>query len=358
MIERDDIRAGVASGLLSERQAVGLIALSDARRGARGAILPGEEPFELFRGFNEIFIVVGLTILASGWQALALAVSRTTLAPSYAAFSAAAAAVVWLLSEYFIRRRRMVAPAITLVLFFGIAVGGTAAALLVRPLDFLTEGLGTILIPPVLIGIGGLALHFARFKVPFTMALIAFGLFAATILAIADAAGTTPGFRDLFILGARGGFAIATLGLGLIFFAAAMYFDMADRFRVGRRSANAFWLHVVAAPAIVNTVAVSLLDEPTAARLALLGAFLAIIAVIAIVIDRRSFLVSGAGYVVVLAAIVAEGLGIAVAILSIGIILVALGAFWEGFRARLLRAFGPMLPLDRLPPGSGTVEGL
>ena len=58
MIERDDIRAAVASGLLSEKQAAGLIALSDSRRGARENLAAGDEPFELFKGFNEIFIVI------------------------------------------------------------------------------------------------------------------------------------------------------------------------------------------------------------------------------------------------------------------------------------------------------------
>ena len=355
-VERDDIRAAVASGLVSERQAAGLIALSDARRGARGAIRPGEEPFELFRGFNEIFIVVGLTILASGWQGLSLALTGTVLDTGYALWSAGAAGLVWLLSEYFVRRRRMVAPAIALVLFFGAAVAGIAAGLLVRPLDVLTGGVWGDAIPVILTTVGGLALHFARFRVPFTMAPIALGLFLAAVIAIADAGNRAPDFRDLFILGAQGGFAYATLGLGLLFFALAMWFDAGDRFRVGRRSANAFWLHIVAAPAIVNTVAVTLLEDPSGGHLALLAAFLALIAAVAIVIDRRSFLVSGAGYVVILAGLVAKGLGIALAIVSIGVILVALGAFWERFRAGLLRALGPVLPLDRLPPAAGTTE--
>ena len=35
MMERDDIRAAVASGLIDEKRASGLIALSDSRRDAR-----------------------------------------------------------------------------------------------------------------------------------------------------------------------------------------------------------------------------------------------------------------------------------------------------------------------------------
>ena len=62
MIGTDDIRAAVASGLLTEGQAASLTALADSRRGAREGLDPGDEPFELFRGFNEIFIIVVLTI--------------------------------------------------------------------------------------------------------------------------------------------------------------------------------------------------------------------------------------------------------------------------------------------------------
>ena len=67
MIDTDDIRASVAAGLLTEGQAASLTALAHSRKGAREGLDPGDEPFELFRGFNEIFIMVGLVILSTGW---------------------------------------------------------------------------------------------------------------------------------------------------------------------------------------------------------------------------------------------------------------------------------------------------
>ena len=51
-ITQDDIRAAVGSGLLSEAQAASLTALAHSRHGARENLAPGDEPFELFRGFN------------------------------------------------------------------------------------------------------------------------------------------------------------------------------------------------------------------------------------------------------------------------------------------------------------------
>ncbi|PRY93157.1 hypothetical protein BCF33_2023 [Hasllibacter halocynthiae] len=363
MIERDDVKAAVAAGVLSERQAAHLAALADARRGTRDDVRPGEEPFELFRGFNEIFIVVGLVILAVGWQGLAAAVTFGTglsdggFARTYAVMSGLGAIVVWGLSEYFVRRRRMVAPAIALTILFALALGGAT-------LPWLTEGVARAalgfdtsrLLMAAGIVIGGLLVHFGRFRVPFTLALIALALFGTAILAIAGTQGIVPDPEDLFLLGAQGPFAPATLALGLAFFGIAMTFDMSDPHRVTRRAANGFWLHVVAAPAIVNTVALSLLAEPSGGRLAALAGFLALMALVAVVIDRRSFLVAGAGYIVVLAGLVAEGGGVAGAVLSIGAGLLLLGALWERIRGALLRLLGPVLPVGRLPPANGVGE--
>jgi hypothetical protein len=119
--------------------------------------------------------------------------------------------------------------------------------------------------------------------------------------------------------------------------------------RVSTRSATGFWLNVVAAPAIVNTVAVNLLERGTPAAQGLLVAFLLVIALIAIIIDRRSFLVSGAGYSVVLAATLFEGAA-PFAILALGLILVLLGSLWDRLRARLMGALPAFPGKANLPP--------
>ncbi len=66
MMDRDDLRAAVGAGIVTEAQAASLASLADSRRGARTDLAVGDEPFELFKGFNEVFIVVGLLILAMG----------------------------------------------------------------------------------------------------------------------------------------------------------------------------------------------------------------------------------------------------------------------------------------------------
>jgi hypothetical protein len=190
-----------------------------------------------------------------------------------------------------------------------------------------------------------LTAYYALFRVPFTVALIALSVYA-TVFGWRHWAGPsrrTP--RDIFLLTADGPFAIH-LVLGLVGLMIAMRFDMSDPHRVTRRAASGFWLHVIAAPAIVNTVALTLFDAGTAPA-QMRWAFIALLAVIAVVIDRRSFLVSGVGYVVALAITVAEGQAFFI-ILMLGAGLVLLGAQWEVLRRAIMRAL-PSVPRQDPP---------
>jgi hypothetical protein len=349
MIETDDIRASVAAGILTERQAASLTALAHSRRGAREGLHPGDEPFELFKGFNEIFIIVGLLILSLGWAGLISAMFDTQIIGlRYAAlwYGIPGAVVLWLLSEYFIWRRRMIGPAIALSILFAINAGATLIAYFANPFMIGQLDLSSLQFPLAMTTIA-VAAFWLRFRVPFAMAMIAVSLFLVAMMAAAINQGSPESATDIFLLSAGGPFAWITLGLGIAIFAAAMAFDMSDPHRVTRRAANGFWLHVVAAPAMVNTIALSLIDDE---NLIALLAFLAVIAVIAMIIDRRSFLITAIGYVVAVAGTVFGGDGIATTIIALGIILLILGAFWEKFRAQLLRRLPSFIPLHRLPP--------
>lgn len=354
MIERDDLKAAVSAGIVTEAQAASLAVLSDSRRGAREGLAAGDEPFELFKGFNEIFIVIGLVILAVGWSgvaALSLGDEIVDLKRSAVLFGLIGAGVIWLLSEYFVRRRRMVAPAIALSILFAINAAFGFSAYFAQPFMVAQQDYASLPFPFAL-GTLTLFAYWFRFRVPFAMAMIAVGLFIVAILFAATTSGTPQSPSDLFLLSAGGPFALITLLLGLGVFVVAMIFDMSDPHRVTRRSANGFWLHVVAAPALVNTIALTLLDADTGTANVLLIAFLAIFAMIAVIIDRRSFLIAAIGYIVTLAATVFDGDGAALTVLILGITLLLLGAFWEKIRARLLRLLPGFIPLHRLPPSS------
>ncbi|MBM1220739.1 hypothetical protein JQU17_19215 [Ponticoccus sp. SC2-23] len=347
MIERDDLKAAVGSGLISEAQAAGLASLADSRRGARQDLAAGDEPFELFRGFNEIFIVVGMVILAIGWGAIGvLFIEGGNYFSRTVAFAVAGAVLVWLLSEYFIRRRRMVAPAITLSILWSINASAGFSAEFSQPFMVAQQDFSSLPLPLALTTLS-LVVYWFRFRVPFAMAMIALGAFGVALVWASTTGGSPDSFEDLFLLSAGGRFAWITLLIGLIVFGVAMAFDMSDPHRVTRRSANGFWLHVVAAPALVNTLALTLL---TGDAFALLAIVLGIFALIAVVIDRRSFLITAVGYCVTLAFTVFGGDGGAFTIFALGLALLLLGAFWEKLRSRLLRLLGPVLPLSRLPP--------
>lgn len=357
MIEKDDIRAAVGAGILTEAQAASLTALAHSRRGARENLDPGDEPFELFKGFNEIFIVVGLAILSLGWIGIVSlgsveAVQQIVNIQSYFLWTGLTGAVVlWLLSEYFIRRRRMVAPAIALTVLFGanatyLFVAGFAEVFMIAQADYSSLPL------PLILAIAALLVFWWRFKVPFALAVIALSAFAVSILVAAGHAGTPQDTRDLFLLSADGPFAVITLMLGLIVFVIAMAFDMSDPHRVTRRAANGFWLHVIAAPALVNTIALSLLAQGNVVSNSLLFVILALVAVIAIVIDRRSFLIAAIGYIVFLSRTMFEGQQAVVTIFALGVFLLLLGARWERIRAALMGALPQFIPRHRLPPSA------
>jgi hypothetical protein len=351
MIGRDDLKAAVGAGIVTEAQAASLAGLADSRRGARIDLAIGDEPFELFKGFNEIFIVVGLLILSFGWASfVGIAYASQISNPQQFAllYGGAGTAALWLLSEYFVRRRRMVAPAIALSILFAINAALAMTAYFAQP--FMVAQADYSSLPwPFAVGTFTLVIYWFRFRVPFAMAMIAVGCFIVAILMAATSQGTPQSPSDLFLLSAGGPFAWITLLLGLAVFAVAMMFDMSDPHRVTRRAANGFWLHVVAAPALVNTIALTLLDRD--ANWALFGVMM-VFAVVAIIIDRRSFLIAAIGYILALASTVFDGDSAAMTVLLLGVILLLLGAFWEKIRARLLRLLPRFVALHRLPPSN------
>ncbi|MGL4320869.1 MAG: hypothetical protein ACRCS3_08405, partial [Paracoccaceae bacterium] len=216
MVGADDLRAAIGAGILTEAQAANLKALADSRRGARENLAPGDEPFELFKGFNEVFIVVGLGILALGWVGVAgiyVAVGGGDTLTKTVMAAFIGALILWGLSEYFVRRRRMVAPAIALsIMFAGNAAVGMGAQF-AQPFMLAQEDYASLPLPSALTTLA-LFVYWFRFRVPFALAMIALGLFATALVFAAERAGTPTSLSDLFLLSAGGPFAWITLALG------------------------------------------------------------------------------------------------------------------------------------------------
>jgi hypothetical protein len=346
---RDDLRAGVAAGVLSEAQAARLLTIAEAREGVRAS---GEdEPFELFRGFAEVFVSVGLVLLLTGLFAMTGLVANPLVVVISAMLLCAA------LAAYFTLVRRMVLPSVVLVSgFAGAAM--LFSVFLVRMIygdGASSTALG--LSGGAIVGLA-LVIWYRIFRVPFTMFLLGLtGLVMVFVLTqgIVPTAEWTR-LADIFDLREGSGLAVGTLIFGLLAFLVAMGFDMRDPHRLGRRAASGFWLHLMAAPALVNTVALTFWNMQSLLGYSLLALSLLVITLLALVIDRRSYLTAGIGTLAVPLSLVLKSgdgdyswIGI---VLSLGLFVTALGAFWTQVRASLMRVLPGFPGKHRLPPYS------
>ncbi len=355
-LTRDDIRAAVGAGILDEVQATRLLALGEARLGQREMLAPDDEPFELFRGFAEIFVSLGIILLFSGILTFA-AVTQGIWTP------ALAAGLAWFFATYFTRKRRMSLPSIVLAIVFAVGTAGTIGILMGSWLndDATARQAGLVFFG---LNLAALGVYFRAFKVPFVALLV--GLAAAGIVfLLVDLVlpfGTTPtNLTQAFDLTKGDGLPVATLIFGLLALAAGLWCDMKDRFRLGRWSATGFWFHILAAPALVNTLALTAYNTGEGiGTMALLALCLALFAVLALVLDRRSFLSAGIVYLGILIAWAiraGDSVGsFATLMVVLGAFLTFMGAFWTDLRARVMRALPDFPGKNRLPPYAEAVK--
>lgn len=347
----DDIRASVAAGILDEKQAARLITLAQSRQGVRDFLSGEDEPFEFFRGFSEIFVTVGLGLLFAGILAITALLGGGALVPIGGAILCAAFAL------YFTKQRRMSLPSIALAAGFGTFLALSTGVIL-GVADAPEAGQGVII---GLVGMAGMIGYFAYFKLPFSM--FVFGVFGiTTILSIAGMLSNDRriffDFPDaLFDLGGGSVMAYGSLLFGILAFAGGIWFDLKDPYRISRYSSSAFWLHILAAPALVNVIAMSLYNLGGGLGSFLTASALLLVTVIALVIDRRSFLTAGIGYIAVLisSALNSSAGGdssLVLTLLVLGATITVLGTWWVQIRAYVMHAL-PDFPLKkRLPPYS------
>ncbi|RLJ52085.1 hypothetical protein BCF46_2313 [Litoreibacter meonggei] len=347
-ISRDDLRAAVASGVLDEAQASNLMILSDQRQGYRANMIGDDEPFELFKGFAEIFVTVGLGLLVAGLIGLTAIFGDVVLIP------AVTMAISLALAFYFTKKRRMSLPSIALCIAFAVTLALTTSSVIVGEQGDMTPWRVVII---GLIGIVGMLGYYRVFRLPFAM--FALGVFGViTIIGAVDFLfpGNTPNadLTDYFDLRRQPYLAIGTLVFGVCAFLGALWFDLQDPHRVSRKSASAFWLHILAAPALVNTLVMSNYQMGGAVGTSLAIFVLALFTLLAIIIDRRSFLTAGLVYMGLLLASAISETGTewapVLTMLVLGLFVTSLGAFWTQTRAWLLGLLPNFPGKHRLPP--------
>lgn len=359
-ISAGDLRFAVAAGVLTEAQAATVKAMAQDRAGKRAAMPAEDEPFEFFKGFSEIFVSVGLIILMAGVAGL---LSLFTGPLILIALPAIVAAIAWWWAMYFTLKRRMNLPSMVLASAFGLGVFISALTVLAEA----DSAPRMVLVIAAVVAMIGMGIWYRRFRLPFAMFIL--GMFALTaIYAMTASMNSVQGFAGagqgigsglaggVFDLRNSPQFALATLAFGVAAFAAGMWFDTRDPYRLGRHAATGFWLHLMAAPALVNTVALTLFNIGGTVGMATMAVALGIIALLALVIDRRSFLTAGIIYIALVIAWVIQGgrdgdFGQWVAIILIlGAFITALGTWWVPLRAAVMRALPTFPGKSSLPP--------
>jgi hypothetical protein len=349
----EDLRAAVAAGVLTEAQAASLQALANDRAGKRAALPQEDEPFEFFRGFSEIFISIGLIILLTGATALLTVIGGFTL---LTLVPLATAGIAWWWAGYFTLKRRMTLPSMVLATAYGIGIAVFVFTVLAR------AGVDQrmIAIAGFALSALGMVAWYRRFRLPFSAFLtggFVLGAVYAFTASASNLAGLFTGFqgyRSLFDLGESPAFATATLLFGIGAFLTGMWFDTRDPHRLGRHAATAFWCHLLAAPALVNTVAVTLLNGGGTGFLAIA---LVLITLLALVIDRRSFLTAAIAYIaIVIGWLMGEGAGTSwiFILLVLGGFITAIGTWWVQLRAKVMAILPDFPGKSRLPPYGST----
>jgi len=372
MLQDADLNAAVAQGIVTEAQAAQLRELAQRRERERAIALGHEERFRFLRGFNDVFFAIGVVLFVAG---------LLYFAPPGASGSILTAAVVWGLAELLVGRMRLVLPGILLAIAFvvlvfaasvrmpaeswlgaGIDLRAPTALSVLQGLQYYPGGplffAARALVPAAAAG-----LFYWRFKLPFALLPMAVSLSIAALgvasFLLPNATVTT----DTVVL----------LVCGLAVFAAAMTFDASDRERVTRLADCAFWLHLLAAPMIVRS-AMLLLVSPLAGAISVTGAplrrnmnaemavavmlIVAVLALVAILIDRRALLVAGLTYLGAAIGFALTGSGgggadgafvVAATLVILGALVLTLGAGWVPLRRLLLALLSPAIA-NRLPP--------
>ncbi|MFN0265132.1 hypothetical protein ACKTEK_14785 [Tepidamorphus sp. 3E244] len=347
----------VREGIISEDQRERILALARTDLGGQAAYASPDEPFRLFRGFRDFFLAIGILILALGlgstmlsvlpWDSVEMNSGRSLLG---AAAFAILAGVGWGFGELVTRKLRMPLASIIVVLSFCGSVAISAAFLGAAFLG----GSGDIaksVIPVIAAAASILAAvaFYLRFRLPFVLLPLG-GSAVATALTLAHVFDPEIAPTHLAIVAGI---------CGLFVFAAAMRYDLSDPNRLTRHSECAFWLHLLAAPLIVHSIFSFLSADlyagaPYAAVIVI--AIIAVLAFIALLIDRRAMLVSGLTYLgwaigVSLSVLLGSASG-PMTFLVLGLLLVGLAIGWSSVRRVILNALPRNELIARLPPAT------
>lgn len=347
-----DLDSAVGKGIITASQRDQLLGMTQPSSPHRAS--QDDEPFEIFQGFAEIFVAVGLVIFLVGVGGLIETVVASGLSPFVLLAMSCG------LGHYYAKHRRMTLPSIVSLLgatmsfvwLFAAFIDGFDPFSRSTPSETLVVGSATFVL---------LCLIYRGYRLPFTMFPAGVSLLVV-LLAVAELVSGSGGkgllTDDFFDLRENVEAALGVLGFGLLVFVAALHFDLQDPHRTGGASKTAFWLHILAGPAIVNTVTLTLFNIGGAAGHVMTVTMLVVTAFVSLVIDRRSFLTAGLVYIGAVLGLLTDAFGdngLYLNALIIGLLVTSLGTWWRGLRGVVMSALpdfpgkhklAPYLPAD------------
>ncbi|MGD1887744.1 MAG: hypothetical protein ACFB01_11620 [Cohaesibacteraceae bacterium] len=363
MDEFDRIKAGVSAGIITPDQAQALRQLPVAPSAEQFAALEAsDEPFALFRGFRDVFLALGIIILALGLGGVASEVFGLQIDGVVGfddvSLALGLAVIAWLVAEWVTARLRMPLASLVTCLAFTFALAVAATLLLIATGAISDGGDAPTIALALFFALAGLVFY-VRFRLPFAMLLIAGGSAFAIYNTVEAAMGGNADGVFQFFAGIT----------GLMVLAVALSYELRDPERRKRQSENAFWLHLLAAPLIVFSLvggldAMDISNTYEAVRVFLV---VTVLGLLALLIDRRAFIVSALLYLggAIAYAISQSGMPsnvqFAATALVLGIMIVALALGWHPLRRLFLgilpAGFSARLPNPAQPDTPHSVHG-
>lgn len=367
MLKMSDLEAAAAEGIISRDQAVQLrdFAHRLSATGEEALEYPHDtrdEPFRLLRGFRDFFIAIGVVIFAIGISNLAASATASATSWFDEPGGQSATDFVWLLTvacglavtgiglaEWITRHQRL--PLSSLVTSIAFALWSAHLLVVLCAIAWAVLPVGPDLTDDALVwlyflgGVLATIIFYWRYRLPFTLLLLAGSVAGFVFFMVEGLAGNQ--FREL-----HGRVLIGVLGL--LSFVIAMWFDAKDPLRVTRFSECGFWLHLLAAPMMVHALLYGQWSDTP--NLVVILASMSVLALVALLIDRRALLVAGLSYLAIAIAQVVrqseflDGSSFAVTASILGAAVLCLGLGWTPIRRGLMI----LMPLgnlrSKLPP--------
>lgn len=345
----EQIKAALNAGIISQEQADKMLGSPATNATAiPEAEIGNEEDMRFMRSFADVFIAMGLFLLSIGFFIIG-----QLMGGSYMYLGGAA--LMFVFANHFGRKRKQNLPTLVCALSY---------------LWFVQLGMSEIMkdlpigpdIAVATITFLAMLVFYWRIRLPFCMALMAIALLFLFYTIVFSAAPELA--RDnlgwVFLLG------------GLVTITVAMNYDMRDPNRVTRFSDNAFWLHLVSAPLIINGLGLVLgalqlfggvpgFNMPFSIPIPFIGQewkvmlLIGLLTLIGLALNRRALVASSLGYAAMAiglmvrssnvadrvssdgGAVVEPASIVAITLVILGIAIVFLGVGWHYARGLLLK---------------------